>query len=164
MILGKSIYFSGKSRDYVSKKQQGENMKRKEIRKFTRDELKMAMQQIREEKEQTFRRAQSAAEYLEEILGIENCCRIERAKYYSSNYEETYVLSLVHQTYGPYLEDFTSRLAVLPNAHALKEDEKLIGYYRKDPQYEITTEFGTYFVVFEYFNNHGSGWYGGTGW
>ncbi len=127
-------------------------------KKFTQQELQEAYQQMREERENDYHKALGAARELEQIVG--RSCRV------SPDFHEIrpapksidYVLVLTEETYGPFLETFTSVLDNLPNAQKLAEDKRVRGYDRDYPQYLVKTSVGEYVIAFEYFNNHSCGW------
>ena len=113
-----------------------------------------------EERQAEHTNALSAASQLEKIVGVSNSCSVSPDFHQIEVTPKSidYILVLTEQTYGPFLDTFTSVLDNLPGAQKLGEDKKIRGYDKDYPQYLVKTSAGEYVVAFEYFDNHGSGW------
>lgn len=116
-------------------------------KKFTPEELQAAMQQITEERIEANSNAEKAAEWLKTQLNMPNCKCYVKA-YFGTAFEDCSEpnIILVHETYGPYLEDYINVLN-----SALCVTKEAIFYYVDSP-------YGRFRITFEYFDNHCTGY------
>ena len=134
---------------------------------FTEEELELALKQIEERKKNDRENAQKAAKFLEEKLGFGNCiAESDEINQYISSINSTYSLKLIHQTYGPYLDQYFEKLDKMPEASKTEvvKQAGVSGIFAEDSidnkhhgKYQIKTPFGDYKIWFEYFDNHFSG-------
>jgi hypothetical protein len=119
---------------------------------FTQQELEAAYQQMQQERLADATQADRAAEWLKQQLGLSRCsvhgsnmgCWGQFSSV--SPYKQIYNLRLVHETYGPYQEDYVALLDKMPSVT------------KTGDVYEVDTPFGRYKIVFEYFDNHCTGY------
>ena len=129
------------------------------MKKFTQEELVEAYEQMVAERNEDFHDAREAAKWFQEQLGFGTVHAFApRYGYGTSPVRETYYLKLIHETYGPYQNDYEVRLQALPCVTATKP--KVFGVTDRQGEtiYEVDMPHGKYEVVFEYFDNHCTGY------
>lgn len=129
-------------------------------KKFTKEELDAACDQIADEREEKFQEAQRAISWLQEQLGMKHIRLsdpvIENRGYRSPSEIIKYVIVCTYETYGPYLEDWTNKLD--EKLWAVQNNEWVHGFSPSSKFYDVKTPFGDYKLTFEYFDNHCCGY------
>lgn len=123
-------------------------------KKFTQKQLEQAYEQMAAERREESQNARQAAEWLKTNLGLNGTVYVRGPHhnwgFYSMGvtpWPEEYILSLVHETYGPYKEDWLKALGGMSWAKQLGPEV-----------FEVTTPYGVYKTAFEYFDNHCTGY------
>lgn len=126
--------------------------------KFTQQQLEEAWQQMQAERHAEAQQAGMAAAWVQKEIGFGNC-RASRPEHF--RFGSAYgpfpigiVMTLIHETYGPYVPDY---LKVLDVATWATNTGRVKGL-EKTPIYEVQTPYGNYNLEFEYFDNHFSGY------
>lgn len=118
--------------------------------KFTQQELEEAYSQMSAERIAEYNLAFEASNWLKKELGLGNVWAWSHHSYPHSRpspLPNKYFLKLIHETYGPYKEDYIKKLDSSPWAKKIDEST-----------YEVTTPHGVYKTKFEYFDNHYAGY------
>lgn len=124
---------------------------------FTQAELETAYKQMQDERKQDAKKAQEALKWVKQQLNMNRCSAHIKghSDFGVSCYPTPYILFFVHETYGPYLDSYTKILDTMPWAKKVKGKP---GFNKHNPAYEVTTPQGEYPLMFEYFDNHCTGY------
>jgi hypothetical protein len=120
--------------------------------KFTQKQLEEAWEQMQADRKADAQKAQTAAKWIQDQLGFGNCAPTlgHWHGHEYGPYPAQYQLVLVHETYGPYIKDYTDALA--KQSWAVSQGTNV-----QNPVYSVTTPQGVYTLTFEYYN-HWSGY------
>lgn len=119
---------------------------------MTQEELIQAYEQMVQERTEESNTAEKAAKWFQEQLlanGISGArCYLKHNHYYYNvtPWPINYRINIIHQTYGPYKEDYVEVFA------------KLDYVTLTDEIYEVNTPYGKHRLEFEYFDNHCTGY------
>lgn len=129
------------------------------MKKFTQEELEAAYAQMQEQQQALWDEAYHAVKWLHDklnsLMGRASVTidsdRHAWGGWYStvSPFPPPLRLKLIHETYGPYLQDYYNVLDTLPFVTKLPGER---------PTYEVDTPHGKYGITFEYFDNHCTGY------
>ena len=116
--------------------------------KFTQQELEEAFQQMQADRNAEYNNAVEAAKWLQAQIGVGHC-HLDMDRFQSmmtTPYSARINLKLIHETYGPYMDQYTDFF------------DKATFATKVGNAYEVDTPFGKFGITFEYFDNHCTGY------